>query len=122
MTAQAPVGRPNLGVGVLYKLPNHARSAHRSRLRHIGWTVIGGECDDEIRLRDGGAVTRYRKLLTGHKAGPTLGALVLLTLRVAAIGDVRSLVDLAALTFYFSVFSAGRSISSDFSAQHSPLG
>ena len=37
-----------------------------------------------------------------------LGALVLLTLRVAAIGDVRSLVDLAALTFYFSVFSAGR--------------
>lgn len=33
---------------------------------------------------------------------------MLLTLRVAAIGDVRSLVDLAVLTFYFSVFSAGR--------------
>jgi len=37
-----------------------------------------------------------------------LGALVLLTLRVAAIGDVRSLIDLAVLTFYFSLFSAGR--------------
>lgn len=37
-----------------------------------------------------------------------LGALVLLTLRVAAIGEVRSLVDLAVLTFYFSMFSAGR--------------
>ncbi len=37
-----------------------------------------------------------------------LGALVLLTLRVAAIGDVRSLVDLAVLTSYFGVFSLGR--------------
>jgi hypothetical protein len=37
-----------------------------------------------------------------------LGALVLLTLRVAAIGDVRSLVDLMVTTVYFSAFSAGR--------------
>jgi hypothetical protein len=38
----------------------------------------------------------------------TLGALLLLTLRVAAVGDVRSLVDLAVLTGYFCLFSAGR--------------
>lgn len=37
-----------------------------------------------------------------------IGALALLALRVAAIGDVRSLVDLAVLTLYFSIFSAGR--------------
>ncbi len=37
-----------------------------------------------------------------------LGALVLLTLRVAAIGDVRALVDLAVIAVYFSLFSAGR--------------
>jgi copper chaperone NosL len=37
-----------------------------------------------------------------------VGALVLLTLRVAAIGDVRALVDLAVLTGYFGVFSLGR--------------
>jgi copper chaperone NosL len=37
-----------------------------------------------------------------------IGALVLLTLRVAAIGDVRALVDLAVLTGYFGVFSLGR--------------
>jgi len=37
-----------------------------------------------------------------------IGALALVTLRVAVIGDVRSLMDLAALTFYFSIFSAGR--------------
>jgi hypothetical protein len=37
-----------------------------------------------------------------------LGALALLTLRVAAIGEVRSLVDLMALTVYFGAFSAGR--------------
>lgn len=37
-----------------------------------------------------------------------IGALALLALRVAAIGDVRSLVDLTVLTIYFSLFSAGR--------------
>jgi hypothetical protein len=37
-----------------------------------------------------------------------LGALVLLALRVAVIGDVRALVDLAVTTVYFGVFSAGR--------------
>lgn len=37
-----------------------------------------------------------------------LGVLFILTLRVAAIGDVRSLVDLAVVTFYFSLFSLGR--------------
>jgi hypothetical protein len=37
-----------------------------------------------------------------------IGALILLTLRVAAIGEKRSLVDLAALFSYFSLFSLGR--------------
>ncbi len=37
-----------------------------------------------------------------------LGALILLALRVAAIGDVRSLVDLAVIAIYFGIFSAGR--------------
>lgn len=37
-----------------------------------------------------------------------IGALLLLTLRVAVIGDVRSLIDLAVLTGYFGVFSLGR--------------
>jgi hypothetical protein len=37
-----------------------------------------------------------------------LGALLLLTLRVAAVGDVRALVDLSVLTGYFCLFSAGR--------------
>jgi hypothetical protein len=37
-----------------------------------------------------------------------IGALALLALRVAAIGDVRSLVDLAVLTGYFGAFSLGR--------------
>lgn len=37
-----------------------------------------------------------------------IGALVLLTLRVAAIGDRRSLVDLVVLFVYFSVFSMFR--------------
>jgi hypothetical protein len=37
-----------------------------------------------------------------------LGALLMLTLRVAAIGDNRSLVDLLVLFVYFSAFSMGR--------------
>lgn len=37
-----------------------------------------------------------------------IGGLLLLTLRVAAIGDVRSLLDLAVLTGYFGLFSLGR--------------
>jgi len=37
-----------------------------------------------------------------------IGALALLTWRVAAIGDVRSLLDLAVLTAYFGLFSIGR--------------
>lgn len=37
-----------------------------------------------------------------------IGALALLALRVAVIGDVRSLVDLAVLTGYFGAFSLGR--------------
>lgn len=37
-----------------------------------------------------------------------IGALALLALRVAAVGDVRSLVDLAVLTAYFGLFSFGR--------------
>jgi copper chaperone NosL len=37
-----------------------------------------------------------------------IGALALLALRVAAVGDVRSLIDLAVLTAYFGLFSFGR--------------
>jgi hypothetical protein len=37
-----------------------------------------------------------------------IGALALLALRVAAIGDVRSLVDLAVLTGYLGIFGLGR--------------
>jgi hypothetical protein len=37
-----------------------------------------------------------------------IGALALLTLRVAAIGDVRALLDLAVLTGYFGLFAFGR--------------
>jgi hypothetical protein len=37
-----------------------------------------------------------------------MGALALLTLRVAVIGDVRALLDLAVLTGYFGLFSLGR--------------
>jgi hypothetical protein len=37
-----------------------------------------------------------------------MGALALLTLRVAAIGDVRTLLDLAVMTGYFGLFSLGR--------------
>jgi hypothetical protein len=37
-----------------------------------------------------------------------IGALFLLTLRVAVVGDVRSLIDLAVLTGYFGLFSLGR--------------
>lgn len=37
-----------------------------------------------------------------------IGALVLLALRAAAIGDVRALLDLAVLTLYFGAFSLGR--------------
>ena len=37
-----------------------------------------------------------------------IGALALLAIRVAAIGDVRSLIDLAVLTAYFGIFSLGR--------------
>jgi hypothetical protein len=37
-----------------------------------------------------------------------LGTLIVLTLRVASIGDKRSLVDLSVLFLYFSLFSLGR--------------
>jgi copper chaperone NosL len=37
-----------------------------------------------------------------------IGALALLALRAAAIGDVRALIDLAVLTGYFGLFSLGR--------------
>jgi copper chaperone NosL len=37
-----------------------------------------------------------------------IGVLALLALRLAAIGDVRGLVDLTVLTLYFCLFSAGR--------------
>ena len=37
-----------------------------------------------------------------------LGALALLTLRVAAIGDIRALVDLALLSLYGGTFAIGR--------------
>ncbi len=37
-----------------------------------------------------------------------MGALVLLALRVIAVGDVRALIDLAVLLFYFSAFSMTR--------------
>ena len=37
-----------------------------------------------------------------------MGALILLTLRVAAVGDVRSLIDLSVLLSYFSAFSMSR--------------
>ena len=37
-----------------------------------------------------------------------MGALILLTLRVAAVGNVRSLIDLAVLLSYFSAFSMSR--------------
>lgn len=38
------------------------------------------------------------------------GALAILLLRVAAIGDVRALLDLAVMMFYFALFSGGRFI------------
>ncbi len=37
-----------------------------------------------------------------------IGVLIILTLRVAAIGNVSALIDLAVMTFYFSLFSLGR--------------
>jgi hypothetical protein len=37
-----------------------------------------------------------------------MGALILITLRVTAVGNVRSLIDLAVLLFYFSAFSLSR--------------
>jgi hypothetical protein len=37
-----------------------------------------------------------------------IGVLALLALRVAALGDLRALIDLAVLTVYFGLFSAGR--------------
>lgn len=37
-----------------------------------------------------------------------IGALMLLALRVAVVGDVRSLIDLSVLFVYFSLFSLGR--------------
>jgi hypothetical protein len=37
-----------------------------------------------------------------------IGVLMILTLRVAAIGNVSALIDLAVMTFYFSLFSLGR--------------
>jgi hypothetical protein len=37
-----------------------------------------------------------------------LGVIVLLTLRVAAVGDLRALIDLVVLAGYFGVFSMGR--------------
>lgn len=37
-----------------------------------------------------------------------LGALILLALRVAAVGDLRALLDLTVLLTYFSIFSVGR--------------
>ena len=37
-----------------------------------------------------------------------MSALILLTLRVAAVGSVRSLIDLSVLLFYFSAFSMSR--------------
>lgn len=37
-----------------------------------------------------------------------IGVLMILTLRVAAIGDIRSLIDLTVITGYFSVFAFGR--------------
>lgn len=39
-----------------------------------------------------------------------LGVLMILTLRVAAIGDIRALIDLAVITGYFSLFAFGRFI------------
>jgi len=37
-----------------------------------------------------------------------IGILIILTLRVGAIGDIRSLIDLTVITGYFSVFAFGR--------------
>ncbi len=37
-----------------------------------------------------------------------IGVLIILTLRVGAIGDIRSLIDLAVITGYFSLFAFGR--------------
>lgn len=37
-----------------------------------------------------------------------LGVLIILTLRVGAVGDIRALIDLAVITGYFSVFAFGR--------------
>ena len=47
-----------------------------------------------------------------------IGGLVLLALRVAAIGDVRSLLDLAVLTGYFGLFSLGRFVYTLYSYGH----
>jgi hypothetical protein len=47
-----------------------------------------------------------------------VGALAILTLRVAAIGNVRSLVDLAVMVGYFSLFSGGRFVYKLYSYGH----
>ena len=51
----------------------------------------------------GGAVREYLDFMPF-----AIGALLLLALRVAVIGDVRSLIDLAVLTGYFGLFGMAR--------------
>ncbi|MEO8196189.1 MAG: hypothetical protein ABI689_05660 [Thermoanaerobaculia bacterium] len=48
-----------------------------------------------------------------------IGGLVILTLRVAAIGDVGALIDLAVITLYFSLFSLGRFVYKLYTLGHS---
>jgi hypothetical protein len=77
-------------------------------------TIEGGH--DGLDLAEINTLNHYIGMKKLEKADFTdlewipfaIGALALLSLRIAAIGDVRSLVDLAVLTLYFGAFSAAR--------------
>jgi copper chaperone NosL len=84
------------------------------RLDIYAYTIQGG--NDGRDLREINTLNHYigmKKLDPSDFADLdwipfAIGGLALLALRVAAIGDGRALVDLAVLTIYFSLFSAGR--------------
>jgi hypothetical protein len=77
-------------------------------------TIVGGNQGND--LNEINTLNHYigmRKLDRAHFADLdwmpfAIGALALLALRIAAIGDVRSLIDLSVLTLYFLGFSAAR--------------
>ena len=78
------------------------------------YTVEGGRQNAD--LREINTLNHYIGMKTIDRAELSdldwipfaLGALIVLTLRVAAIGDVRALVDITVMALYFCLFSAGR--------------